>query len=258
MREQSAGRRILRHQIDGGRPGDAPEILRRDRARGGMLRIMAVAKPCRAGHRRRGRRGRRSRRGRRTGARARRGRPAATAACGDHGGGRQHRQRAATRNQSGGKLDGDTMATHNAASLACRSTKRTTMGFRSDSKPGIGIRPRAAWGPALLRHGTCLSARSTQDLAMPRRLLPWLLALMCAMAPSASAAEPFTAGERRLATTSPTAAARHNGDTALRLTIWYPASAPEAQVATGPPGSPIFIAGTVARDAPFADAARHP
>jgi predicted dienelactone hydrolase len=29
-------------------------------------------------------------------------------------------------------------------------------------------------------------------------------------------------------------------------------------VATGPPGSPIFIAGSVARDAPFADAARHP
>lgn len=78
------------------------------------------------------------------------------------------------------------------------------------------------------------------------------------IAPSASAAEPFTAGERRLATRSPTAAARHDGDATLRLIIWYPASKPETQVIVGPPGSPIFIAGAVARDAPFADVARHP
>ena len=94
---------------------------------------------------------------------------------------------------------------------------------------------------------------------MPRCLLLGLLALICAMpAPGASAAEPFTAGERRLATTSPTAPARHNGDTTLRLIMWYPASAPEAQVATGPPESPIFLRGMVATDAPFADVARHP
>ena len=94
---------------------------------------------------------------------------------------------------------------------------------------------------------------------MPSCVLPGLLASICAtIALSASAAEPFTAGERRLATTSPTAAARHNGDAALRLIVWYPASEPEAQVAVGPPGSPIFIAGAVAKDAPFADAARHP
>jgi predicted dienelactone hydrolase len=94
---------------------------------------------------------------------------------------------------------------------------------------------------------------------MPRCLLAGLLALICAMiAPGASAAEPFTAGERRLVTTSPTAAARHQGDPTLRLIIWYPASEPEARVATGPPESPIFIRGMVATDAPFADAARHP
>ena len=94
---------------------------------------------------------------------------------------------------------------------------------------------------------------------MPSYVLPGLLASICAMiALSASAAEPFTAGERRLATTSPTAAARHHGDATLRLIVWYPASVPEAQVTTGPPASPIFIAGAVAKDAPFADAARHP
>ena len=94
---------------------------------------------------------------------------------------------------------------------------------------------------------------------MPRRLLPGLLALICAMAaPCASAAEPFTAGERRLATTSPTAAARHHGDATLRLIIWYPASEPEAQAIVGPPGSPIFVRGNVATDAPFADVVRHP
>ena len=82
---------------------------------------------------------------------------------------------------------------------------------------------------------------------------------MCAIiAPGAAAAEPFTAGQRQLVTTSPTAAARHNGDPALRLIIWYPASEPEARISVGPPGSPIFINGTVARDAPFADGARHP
>lgn len=90
-------------------------------------------------------------------------------------------------------------------------------------------------------------------------VFPGLLASICAtIALSASAAEPFTAGERRLATTSPTAAARHHGDAAMRLIVWYPASTPEAQVATGPPGSPIFIAGAVAKDAPFAGMGRHP
>jgi predicted dienelactone hydrolase len=94
---------------------------------------------------------------------------------------------------------------------------------------------------------------------MPRHVLPGLLASICVMiALSASAAEAFTAGERRLATTSPTAAVRNHGDAAMRLIIWYPASAPEAEVNVGSPDSPIFIAGAVARDASFADMARHP
>jgi predicted dienelactone hydrolase len=94
---------------------------------------------------------------------------------------------------------------------------------------------------------------------MPSWVLPGLLASMCAtIALSASAAERFTAGERRLATTSPTAAVRNHGDAAMRVIVWYPASAPEAQVAVGPPGSAIFIAGAVAKDAPFADRTRHP
>lgn len=94
---------------------------------------------------------------------------------------------------------------------------------------------------------------------MPSCVLPGLLASICAtIALSASAAERFTAGERRLATTSPTAAARHHGDATLRLIVWYPASASEAQVATGSPESPIFIAGAVAKDAPFADVAPRP
>ena len=94
---------------------------------------------------------------------------------------------------------------------------------------------------------------------MPSCVLPGLLASICAtIALSASAAEPFTAGERRLATTSPTAAVRTHGDAALRLIVWYPASAPETQVAVGPPGSPMFIAGAVAKDPPFAHMARRP
>jgi predicted dienelactone hydrolase len=94
---------------------------------------------------------------------------------------------------------------------------------------------------------------------MPGYMLPALLASIWAtLAPGASAAEPFTAGERRLATTSPTAAVRNHGDAAMRLIIWYPASAPEAEVNVGAAESPTFIAGAVARDAPFADTARHP
>jgi predicted dienelactone hydrolase len=94
---------------------------------------------------------------------------------------------------------------------------------------------------------------------MPRHVLFGLLASIWAtIAPSASAAEPFTAGERRLVTTSPTAALRNHGDAAMRLILWYPASAPEAEVNVGTSDSPTFIAGAVAAGAPFADMARHP
>ncbi len=94
---------------------------------------------------------------------------------------------------------------------------------------------------------------------MPSSVLPVLLASICVViALSASAAEPFTAGELRLATTSPTAAVRNHGDGAMRIIVWYPASSPEAEVDVGAPGSPIFVAGAVAKDVPFADTARHP
>jgi predicted dienelactone hydrolase len=72
------------------------------------------------------------------------------------------------------------------------------------------------------------------------------------------AATPFTAGERHLSTTTDSAAVRNHGDGKLRITLWYPASAPEQEVDIGPPGAPIFISGRTAADAPFADGARHP
>jgi len=86
------------------------------------------------------------------------------------------------------------------------------------------------------------------------------LALAAALAfhSLASAATPFTAGERHLATTTASAAVRNHGDGTLRVTLWYPATAPEQEVDIGPPGSPIFIPGRTAADAPFADDARHP
>jgi len=74
----------------------------------------------------------------------------------------------------------------------------------------------------------------------------------------ALAATPFTAGERHLATTTASAAVRNHGDGVLRITLWYPATAPEQEVDIGPPGGPIFVTGRTAADAPFADDARHP
>ena len=72
------------------------------------------------------------------------------------------------------------------------------------------------------------------------------------------AATPFTAGERHLTTTTASAAVRNHGNGTLRITLWYPASAPEQEVDIGPPGGPIFVSGRTAADAPFADDARHP
>ncbi len=93
---------------------------------------------------------------------------------------------------------------------------------------------------------------------MRRFALIGLLAFVGATAALSAAPEPFTAGERHLATTSPTAAERNRGEAALRITIWYPASASEAEVDIGPPKSPLFVAGRAAKDAAFADARRHP
>src|SRR5579872_1296004 len=87
-----------------------------------------------------------------------------------------------------------------------------------------------------------------------------LIALAAAFAfhATAWAATPFTAGERHLSTTTASAAVRNHGDGKLRITLWYPASAPEQEVDIGPPGAPIFVSGRTAADAPFADDARHP
>ena len=68
----------------------------------------------------------------------------------------------------------------------------------------------------------------------------------------------WTAGERHLATTTASAAVRNRGDGALRITLWYPATATEQEVEIGPAGAPIFVSGRTAADAAFADDARHP
>jgi predicted dienelactone hydrolase len=84
------------------------------------------------------------------------------------------------------------------------------------------------------------------------------LAAAFAFHASAFAATPFTAGERHLAASTASAAVRNHGDGALRITLWYPATAAEQEVDIGPPGGPIFVCGRTAADAPFADDARHP
>src|SRR3569623_225623 len=107
MREQRAASRVLRHDIDRGRPGDATEILRRDRAHRRVLRIVAIAEPGRARHRRGRWRWCRRRRG------GRRGRSASTAARREHRRRRQHEQRATPRNERGRKRSGrDASAAH--------------------------------------------------------------------------------------------------------------------------------------------------
>jgi predicted dienelactone hydrolase len=78
------------------------------------------------------------------------------------------------------------------------------------------------------------------------------------LAGSVALAAAFTAGERHLTTTTASAAARNHGDGAIRITLWYPATAPEQSLDIGPPGHAVFLAGQAATDAPFADDARRP
>jgi predicted dienelactone hydrolase len=68
------------------------------------------------------------------------------------------------------------------------------------------------------------------------------------------------AGQTARATKTASAGVRNHGDETLRMLVWYPAtpSVPETPVVLGSPESPIFMAGRVAIDAPWADAARHP
>jgi predicted dienelactone hydrolase len=85
-----------------------------------------------------------------------------------------------------------------------------------------------------------------------------LAAALCAVlfAAGAAFAAPFTAGERHLTVTTASAAARNHGNGTLRITVWYPSTAPEQPLDIGPPGHAVFLAGQAAADAPFADDAR--
>jgi predicted dienelactone hydrolase len=83
-------------------------------------------------------------------------------------------------------------------------------------------------------------------------------ALFATLSAAADFAASFTAGERHLTTTSASAATRNHGDGTIRITLWYPSTAAEQALDVGPPAGPILLAGAVAADAPFADAARHP
>jgi predicted dienelactone hydrolase len=71
-------------------------------------------------------------------------------------------------------------------------------------------------------------------------------------------AAPFSAGERHLSTETASAAARNHGDGTIRITLWYPATAPEQEVVIGPTDAPLFLPGKVAVNAPFADQTRQP
>jgi predicted dienelactone hydrolase len=68
-------------------------------------------------------------------------------------------------------------------------------------------------------------------------------------------------GERHITATNPTAVLRDadHHDT-VRVTIWYPAvaDAKEVSLDLGPPGQPLFLVGSAAPDAAFADDARRP
>lgn len=89
---------------------------------------------------------------------------------------------------------------------------------------------------------------------MSRQILGGLVGALLATSVAA-----FPAGERHLTTTESSAAvrdARHSN--LLRVTVWYPAIGPEREIDVGPSSDPLFIAGRVAPDAPFADTARHP
>jgi predicted dienelactone hydrolase len=78
---------------------------------------------------------------------------------------------------------------------------------------------------------------------------------------AAGAALAATVGERHLIAHNPTAALRddQHRDT-VRVTVWYPAAADAKEVSLdlGPPGKPVFLVGSAAPDAPFADDQRRP
>jgi predicted dienelactone hydrolase len=75
-----------------------------------------------------------------------------------------------------------------------------------------------------------------------------------------AATERWHAGEMQRSTKTASAGLRNHGDETLRLTFWYPApaSARETPAVIGDPAHPVFVAGRVALNAPWADAAHHP
>ncbi len=94
---------------------------------------------------------------------------------------------------------------------------------------------------------------------LARAVAAWCFGLLAAGFSAAAAAGPV--GERHLIATNPTAALRdaEHRDT-IRVTVWYPAAADakEASIDIGPPGKPLFLVGSDAADAPFADNLRRP
>ncbi len=93
------------------------------------------------------------------------------------------------------------------------------------------------------------------------------LALIAALAVSAlsfatgAQAQDQPVGERHLETTNPTATLRDaDHKPAVRITVWYPAAegSEEKSLDIGPPGQPMFLVGSAAPNAAFADTRRHP
>lgn len=90
------------------------------------------------------------------------------------------------------------------------------------------------------------------------RAIVWSGLAAALLAGSATAAP---VGERQLTTVQPGAKARDaEGRDTLRVTVWYRAEegSAETSIDVGPPGKPLFKLGSVALDAPFADAERRP
>ncbi|MDE2487087.1 MAG: alpha/beta hydrolase [Alphaproteobacteria bacterium] len=88
-----------------------------------------------------------------------------------------------------------------------------------------------------------------------------LAAALAAFVLSAVPAAAFPVGERDLMATSPTAALRDaQHRSTVRVTVWYPAApgAREVPLTIGPPDKPLFVSGSAAPDAPFADGKRRP
>jgi predicted dienelactone hydrolase len=86
-----------------------------------------------------------------------------------------------------------------------------------------------------------------------------MVALGLLLSATTAAAGPI--GQRRLTAVNPTAALRDAAHSdKIRVTVWYPAEAgaKETTLDPGPPGRPLFLVGSAAPDAAFADAKPRP